>query len=432
MSLQRRVVVTGMGLVTPLGNGVEANWAGVLAGRTGIERHERPGQPEYLQFFGKVKGVERLDGISSNMAGQVRFLNRGSILGFEAAREALDNSNIDLTTIPRERRSLFIASGDLTKVGYEFMHPAIKDAIKHAEKGMDFSILNKSAMDKVNPFFLLESISNNLFSFLSAVFEFMGPNTSLASLSPCGAHALELACRKVRTGEADVALAVGSGCWISEIPMYEMDGLGILSRCRRGPASFRPLDRARDGFIPGEGGAALLIEDIERAKDRGALILAEIKGFGNCVEAPDGKGLSVPEQISKKSIEAALGEGAIDVGETAFICPHGSGTRKGDRSELYSIVEVLGAQKGRVPVCALKPYTGHMGAASDICEVILGIKAINEAIVPGTLNFSKTEAAFEEMSISSSTQETMGNSFLSVSYGIIGQASCVLVEGCAR
>src|SRR5208337_1808648 len=131
MSLQRRVVVTGMGLVTPLGNGVEANWAGVLAGRTGIERHERPGQPEYLQFFGKVQGVERLDGISSNMAGQVRFLNRGSILGFEAAREALDNSNIDLTTIARERRSLFIASGDLTKVGYEFMHPAIKDAIKH-------------------------------------------------------------------------------------------------------------------------------------------------------------------------------------------------------------------------------------------------------------------------------------------------------------
>ena len=136
----------------------------------------------------------------SNMAGQVRFLNRGSVLGFEAAREALENSNIDLAAIPRERRSLFIASGDLTKVGYEFMHPAIKDATKHAEKGTDFSVLNKSTMDKVNPFFLLESISNNLFSFLSAVFEFMGPNTSLASLSPCGAHALELACRKIRSG----------------------------------------------------------------------------------------------------------------------------------------------------------------------------------------------------------------------------------------
>src|SRR5208283_5945948 len=124
MSLQGPVVVTGMGLVTPLGTGVEVNWEGVLAGRTGIERHERPGQPEYLRFFGKVKGPERLNGIPSNMVSQVRFLNRGSILGFEAAREALENSNIDLSAIPRERRSLFIASGDLTKVGYEFMHPA--------------------------------------------------------------------------------------------------------------------------------------------------------------------------------------------------------------------------------------------------------------------------------------------------------------------
>ena len=432
MSLQGRVVVTGMGLVTPLGTGVEANWEGVQAGLTGIERHERPGQPEYLQFFGKVKGLERLNGIPSNIVSQLRFLNRGSILGFEAARQALDNSEIDLSTVPRERRSLLIASGDLTKVGYEFMHPALKDATKHAEKGMDLSVLNKSAMDKVNPFFLLESISNNLFSFLSAVFEFMGPNTSLASLSPCGAHALELACRKVRTGEADIALAVGCGCWITEIPMYEMDGLGILSRCRRGTASFRPLDVGRDGFIPGEGGAALLLEDMERAKARGARILAEIKGLGNCIEIPNGKGLSVPEQISKRSIEAALEEGGTDVGEIAFICPHGSGTRKGDRSELNSIAEIMGTPKSRVPVCALKPYTGHMGAASDVCEVILGIKAINQGIVPGTLNFSKTEAAFEEMSISASAVEARGNSFLSVSYGIIGQSSCVLVEGCAR
>ena len=432
MSLQGRVVVTGMGLVTPLGTGIETNWEGVLASRTGIERYEHPGQPEYLQFCGKVKGLERLTGIASNIAGQVRFLNRGSILGFEAAREALENSDLDLSTIPRERRSLLIASGDLTKVGYEFMHPAFKDATKHAEEGMDFSVLNKSTMDKVNPFFLLESISNNLFSFLSAVFEFMGPNTSLASLSPCGAHALELACRKVRTGEADVALAVGCGCWITEIPMYEMDGLGILSRCRRGKASFRPLDRARDGFIPGEGGAALVLENIERAKARGARILAEIKGFGNCIESPNGKGLGVPEQISKKSIEAALDEGGIGVGEAAFICPHGSGTRKGDRSELNSIAEIMGTSKSEVPVCALKSYTGHMGAASDICEVILGIKAINEGIVPGTLNFSKTEAAFEEMNISASSMEAMGNSFLSVSYGIIGQSSCVLVEGCVR
>ena len=286
MSLHNRVVVTGMGLVTSLGEGVEANWSGLLSGRTGIVRHEREGRPEYLKFFGKVNGLDRLDGIPSNMAGQVRFLNRGSVLGFEAARQAVENSKIDLSSIPRERRSLVIASGDLTKVGYEFMHPALKDAIRNGAKSTDFRVLNKSTMDKVNPFFLLESISNNLFSFLSAAFQFMGPNTSLGSLSPCGAHALELACRRIRTGQADAALAVGCGSWVTEIPMYEMEGLGILSKCRNGEASFRPLDRARDGFIPGEGGAAILLEDAEGANARGARILAEIKGTGNCIEFP--------------------------------------------------------------------------------------------------------------------------------------------------
>jgi len=424
--------VTGTGLVTPLGMGVEANWKGLLAGRTGIERHERAGLPEYLQFFGQVNGLERPNGVPGNMAGQVRFLNRGAVLGFEAAREAVEISNIDLSTVPRERRSLVIASGDLTKVGYEFMHPAFKDATKHVEKGADLSILNKSVMNKVNPFFLLESISNNLFSFLAAVFEFMGPNTSLASLSPCGAHALELAWRKISAGEADVALAVGCGCWITEIPMYEMDGLGILSRCRHGEASFRPLDRARDGFIPAEGGAAILLEEKERAEARGARILAEIKGFGNCIEVPQAKSLSVPEQISKNSINAALEDGAVDWRDLAFICPHGSGTRKGDRSELKSIVQIMGGPKDEVPVCALKAYTGHMGAASDICEVILGIEAINEGCVPGTLNFSKTEAVFEGMGISASAKQARGRRFLSVSYGIIGQCSSVLVEGRAR
>jgi 3-oxoacyl-[acyl-carrier-protein] synthase II len=287
-------------------------------------------------------------------------------------------------------------------------------------------------MDKVNPFFLLESISNNLFSFLSAAIQFMGPNTSLGSLSPCGAHAVELACRRIRTGQADAALAVGCGSWVTEIPMYEMEGLGILSKCRYGAASFKPLDRARDGFIPGEGGAALLIEDAETAEGRGAKILAEIKGTGNCTEFPQGKGLSVPEHVSKSSIQAALEEGCMDLGDLGFICPHASGTRKGDRSELNSISEILGSRKSRVPVCALKPYTGHMGAASDICEIIIGIKAINDGRVPGTPNFSKPEAAFEDLAISASIMEAGGNCFLSISYGIIGQSSCILVEGCAR
>jgi 3-oxoacyl-[acyl-carrier-protein] synthase II len=422
------VVVTGMGLVTPLGIGVEKNWENVLAGRSGISAHQRDGQPEFLKYFGKVEGLDRLENVPRALAGQTRFLNRGSVLGFQAAREAVEGAGIELSGIPRERRALFLASGDLTRVSCEFMYPALSRVAGRDAHELDFPALNKAVLDRVNPFFLLESISNNLFSFLSAVFEFMGPNTSLASLSPCGANAIELACRKVRAGEADVALAVGCGNWITEIPMYELDGLGILSKCRRGAASFRPLDRGRDGFIPGEGGAAILVEEAGRARDRGARILARIAGLGNTIEFPSRRGLSVPQKITRRSMESALEEGGALAADLAFICPHGSGTRKGDRSELQSIAELLGDKRGNVPVCALKPYTGHMGAASDVCEIILGIMAASGGVVPGTPNFSKAGRDFEDLKISASVQKTAGKRFLSVSYGIIGQSSCVLVE----
>ncbi len=429
MSSSRRVVVTGMGLLTSLGKGVEANWKSVLDGKTGVERCERPGCPEYLQYFGRVEGVERPEEVPPQLAAQVRFLNRGAVLGFEAAMEAVKNAQIDLTTVPRERRSLFLASGDLTKIGCEFLHPALKDATKNDANEADRFTLNKSLLNKVNPFFLLESISNNLFSFLSAALEFMGPNTSLASLSPSGAEAFELACRRIGSGEADVSLAVGCCCWINEIAMFELDGLGILSRCKHGSASFRPLDRMRDGFIPGEGGAAVLLEEMEQAKARGAKILAEIKGNGNCVEFPEGKSLSVPGEISGNCIRSALEEGSVEVRDLAFICPHGSGTRKGDRSELNSLQGLFETEGTNVPVCALKAYTGHMGAASDIGEIILGIAAINAGVVPGTMNFSKPEPAFEGMGISTSPVKAVGKNFVSVSYGILGQCSTVLVEG---
>jgi 3-oxoacyl-[acyl-carrier-protein] synthase II len=137
---------------------------------------------------------------------------------------------------------------------------------------------NQSTVDKVNPFFLLESICNNLFSFLSAFYELMGSNTTLASHSPYGGNALELTSRSIAQGKADIGVAVGCGNWITEIPLYEMEGLGILSRCKEGIHSYRPFDRKRDGFIPGEGGAALFLEASEIAERRGAKVWGKVNG----------------------------------------------------------------------------------------------------------------------------------------------------------
>jgi 3-oxoacyl-[acyl-carrier-protein] synthase II len=427
---EREVVVTGMGLVTPLGVGVERNWKNLLAGKTGIAHYPKSmqEQPRYSQYVGKVVDLLAPEDIPTKLLSQRRFLNRGSLLGFEAAREAIAQARFEASQVPPGRRALYIASGELTKVGCDFMHPAIKDATQGCWEEMDFERLNNSTLNKVNPFFLLESISNNLFSFLSAYLAFMGPNTSLASLSPCGVQALELAYRSIKYEDADIAMAVGCGNWITDIPLYEMDCLGLLSKCKHGAQSFKPFDRHRDGFIPAEGGAAVVLEASEKAEKRGAPIFAKIKGFGNCVEGSAGPSLSVPQTVHTGSIRKALEEARRIADDLAFVCPHGSGTQRGDRSELRSLVDVLGAKNSKVPVCGLKPYTGHMAAASDIGEIIAGIKAASDKMVPATLNFHSSEEEFSDLNISSIHQECEKSYFLSTGYGIIGQSASVVVE----
>jgi len=424
----REVVITGMGLMTPLGIGVEENWENIKAMKTGIGYYPQDEVPRFLQHMGKVREFEIEKDIPHKLVGQMRFLNRGSVLGFAAAREAISQSAVNVVDVPPGRRALYIASGDTTKVGYDFIYPAVKDGTHGRWHEMDFEALNRSTVDKVNPFFLLESICNNLFSFLSAFYELMGPNTTLASHSPHGGNALELACRSIQHGKADMALAVGCGNWITEIPRYEMEGLGILSRCRNGIHSYRPLDRKRDGFIPGEGGAALFVEAAEFAQRRGANVRAKVKGFGNCIEFGSDQSLTVPSSVSSKSMILALEDAGCDFLDLAFLSPHGSGSQKGDRSELNSIREVWGHRSQEIPICGMKAYTGHLGSASDLAEVIFGIQSIRDKMVPGTLNFREADPEFVDLQIAGAHRHCDRGRFLSVSYGIGGQSSSVVVD----
>jgi len=426
----REVVITGLGLTSPLGSTVEENWSNVLDKKSGIVHKPVEGLPDFLQYAGRTDKHELPQDISPRQEGQMKFLNRGAMLGFCSAWEAISNSVDKISDISPGRRALYVAAGDFTQVGAEFMYPAIRDSVDDHWQNMDQEKLNISMLNKVNPFFLLESLHNNLFSFLSAFIEFMGPNTSLSSLSPCGGNAMELAYRSIKQGNADIAMAVGYGSWINEVIVYELDGLGILSKCKSGIGSYKPFDRNRDGFITGEGGAAVLLEDAEKAASRGAKVYGKIRGFGNCTESAAGNKMGVPDAVSKENIVSTLKDAGCSTGDLAFIIPHGSGTRKGDRSELRSVKHVLESEDSNIPVCGLKPYTGHMGAASDIAEVIIGINAVNDKTVPATLNFDKSDNEFIDLKISGFPQPCEKNSFLSVSYGVGGQSSSVIVEVC--
>jgi 3-oxoacyl-[acyl-carrier-protein] synthase II len=427
---ERQVVITGMGLVTPLGASVAENLENLRAQKTGISAQgEGAGLPESLRYAGSVGELPPTDDFKRKLLSQMKFLNRGALLGFHSAREAVTSAGINLDDIPPGRRALYIASGDFNNIDHRFLYQAVKDASGGRWRDIDWEKLNTSTLNKVPPFFLLESIANNLFSFLSAFYEFMGPNTSIASLSPCGSHAVELAARGIAQGRADTALAVGCGSWITEIPLYELEGIGVLSSCRQGAASFRPLDSRRDGFIPGEGGAALLLEAEESAVARGATIAGRLRGFGNCIEHSGGRSFTTPARVAVRSIAGALKDSGIDASDLGFIVAHGSATQRGDRSELGSIADIFDKARARVPLCGLKPYTGHMGAASDVAEIIFGVDALAKKTVPATLNFTSAESDFKDMMISASPQPCSRDSFLSVSYGVGGESSTVVVDG---
>lgn len=424
----RDVFITGMGVISSLGKNVGENWTKLKKLETGIGYHPRADLPQFMQYMGEISDYHLPENISPKQRGQIRFLNRGAKFGLSSVNEALPLEATSIDHVEPGRRSLFIASGEHNLIGAEFMYPAIKDTLGREWEDADLKEFNRAMMDKCNPFFLLESLHNNLFSFLSAYTGFMGPSTSLSSLPPCGSHAFELACRTIKQNKADIALAVGYGGWLADIARYEFEGVGLLSACRSGASSYRPFDKRRDGFIPGEGGAAIVLESAESAKKRGARVFGKVLGTSSSLEINEDNSAAVPPLVNRRNMMNAIKAAGCRNSEISFLISHGSGTKKGDRSELRSIQSVLSSNMASVPVCALKPYTGHMGVASDLAEIIFGILAVKEGFVPKTLNFTETETEFSALNISDTPKNSEKTIFLSTSYGVGGQASSVLID----
>ncbi len=336
-------------------------------------------------------------------------------------------SGLEMAALPPERKSLYVASGDFTRVGNLDFFPVMKEVAGPGWKPPDPKALNEAALHQVNPFFLLEGLPNNLFSYLSALYEMMGPNGSMSSLSSCGAQALEFGDRVLRQGGAEAALIVGCGSWVDPLILFELAGLGVLSKAAEGADSFRPFDRRRDGFLAGEGAAALLLETAESAAARGARPLGRVLGAGNYQEAGVGGHIPIPEEAAVRACREALADAALAPADLAFVLPHGSGTPKGDRSELRALRGLLGEAAGAVPLSGLKPYTGHMGAASDVGELILGLRALAEGELPPTPGFERAEREFAGLDILSAARPVAGSAFLSLSHSIGGQTSATVV-----
>ena len=373
----RRVVVTGLGLVTPLGSGVATVWRRLLEGRSGIRRIEHV---DVSDLPAKVAGlVPKGDGEGEFRATdyvEAKELRRNDefiIYGVAAATQALQDSRFEPEDEEaRERAGVMIGSG-------------IGGLNAIAETAL---LLEKSGPRRVSPFFIPSALINLASGQVSIRFGLKGPNHAVVTACSTGAHAIGDASRLIGLGDADVMVAGGCEAAIGRIGIAGFAAARALSTGFNDTPerASRPWDRDRDGFVMGEGAGALVLEEYEHAKRRGATMYAEVKGYGMSGDAhhvtapaPEGEG-------GYRSMRAALRSAGMSPADIDYVNAHGTSTPLGDELELGAVKRLFGNAAARISMSSTKSAIGHLLGAAGAVEAIFSILAIRDGVVPPTLN----------------------------------------------
>jgi 3-oxoacyl-[acyl-carrier-protein] synthase II len=425
---ERGPAITGMGVVSSLAPSLEEHWRQILQHATGIVELGGEDVPRALRFAGRaMDDVALPPDTPPEVLKQGRLISPSSRLGLRAVDEAVRDSDVELSKIAATRKGLYIGAADASKAGYRDFYAAFREAGVAADGALDAERINRATLHSVDPFFLLEALTNNLVAFVSRRYQLQGPNVTLASHSPCGAQALELAVRSLLQDQADVAIVVGTCVWSPLVSLFELDALGLLSQCSDGAKSFRPFDRRRDGFIAGDGAAALVLEPVDRARARGARIRGYVRAAAGFTGAASTT-LGVSAETARRTLAAALDASGLRARDLAFIVPYGSGSLKGDLVELSAIAELLDGDHAATPISGMKPYTGHMGGASDLAEIAFALTALGHELAPATPNFRSTDSGFEGIDVVDEHRRVSGRHVLTLTHGLGGQSLALVVS----
>ena len=368
--LHRRVVVTGLGILSPIGNTVDDAWHSCIEGKSGITTVDIGLQNNPVRIGGRLKNFDSNEFLDSK---EVRRVDPFIQYGIIAANQSIENSGILNSKL------------DLTKVGVNF--GAGIGGIDTIEKNK--TLLEKKGYKKVSPFFVPGSIVNMISGLVSIKHGFMGPNTSVVTACSTGNHCIGTAARSISCGEADVMIAGGAEMASTPLSIAGFISARALSTNPDPKAASRPWDRDRDGFVLSDGAGSLVLEEFEHAKARGAHIYAEIIGFG---ASSDAHHMTAPPEDGRGAALAmtnAIDDAEIDVSEVDYINAHGTSTPLGDIAETIALKSVFGDS---VPqISSTKSMTGHTLGAAGAIESIFCIKAINEGIIPPTINLDNPD-----------------------------------------
>jgi 3-oxoacyl-[acyl-carrier-protein] synthase II len=370
---KRRVVVTGLGVVSPVGNDVAGAWEAILAGRSGIAAVTRFDTSNFpVHFGGEVRNLDLEPYITPKDARRMdAFMQYGVVAGMQAMRD----SGLVVTEANADRIGVLMGSG---MGGLESIEEAY-DRFKET-----------NSPKKVSPFFIPGSIINLVSGHLSMAFNVTGPNLAVATACTTSTHSLGLAMRLIQTGDADAMLAGGSEMATCVTGMSGFAQAKALSHRNDDPAAAsRPWDKDRDGFVMGDGAGAMLLEEYEQAKARGAKIYAELVGFGMSGDAYHVTSPPENGEGARKAMAKALIDAALNPDQVQYVNAHATSTELGDRAETTAIRRAFGAAADRLAVSSTKSMTGHLLGAAGAVEAIFAVLALRDQVAPPTINLEQ-------------------------------------------
>src|SRR5437016_451008 len=406
---ERRVVVTGIGVVSPIGNDVDTFWSNLVAGHCGVDKIASFDATKFdTQIAAEVKTFDPLPAFPSPK--EVRRTDRFSQFGVYAGWQALRDSGLDLEKVNRDEVGVFIGSGI---GGLE------TTAAQH-------TILLERGPDRLSPFMIPMLILNMASGLFSMYYKLRGPNFATCSACATSSHAVGEAWRTIKMGDAQVIFAGGAEATIVPIGIGGFCAMKALSTRNNDPQhASRPFDKQRDGFVMGEGAGVLVLEDLEHAKKRGARIYCEIVGYGNTADAshvtapaPEGEGAA-------RCMRMALRNAGLNPEDISYINAHGTSTPQGDIAETQAIKTVFGDHARKLAVSSTKGATGHMLGAAGAVEMTICAKVLQTDAVPPTINYQVPDPECDLDYVANNARQMKVNAIVSNSFGFGGHNATI-------
>jgi 3-oxoacyl-[acyl-carrier-protein] synthase II len=407
----RRVVVTGMGAITPVGNTVDEFWGNLKNGVSGIDRITRFDATNFTsQIAGEVKSFDASQYIDKKEARRMDFTQQYAIA---CAQQAFDDAHLGSDSLDPERAGVVVGSGIGGIDTFEKQH----------------SILLNQGPGRVSPFFIPMMIIDMCAGLISIRFNFKGPNYATVSACSSGAHAIADAFKIIQRGEADVMICGGSEAAITPVSFAGFCSARAISTRNDEPQkASRPFDKQRDGFVMGEGAGILILEGLEHAQRRGAKIYAEIVGAGQTADAyhitapaPGGEG-------AIRAMSLALKDSGLSPDSVDYVNSHGTSTDLGDIAETLAIKAVLKERAKKIPVNSTKSMIGHLLGAGGAVEIIATIKSIEEGVVHPTINYEFPDPECDLDYVPNHMRKADVNVALSNSFGFGGHNISIAVK----